>query len=635
MAWLVSALIAFGALSTIARAAGTATFDLAPRETYVGSPITLRVEVRNASQHDAPETPDVPGATVDAQSPQRSSFTSIVNGRRTDLVTVVYVYRITPRGPGELVVPSVAVTVDKRRFASEPTTVVVKPAQSDDRFIVEVASTLNDPWVGQSINLTLQLWIKPYVDQRMSIRVPPETMWELIDEASEWGVFEPEVRALRQRRQAPATVRRDRPGDDGKNIEYYVLEIPKRVFPARPGPIDVGDIAIRMRYPRRLEERRSLFGNDLVIADSTPVIATLRPPSIAVRALPEAGRPAAFRGAVGQFELSASATPRDAAVGEPIDLSLTVLDRTIGGADLESLAPPPVATQPDVVADFRVATDLLAGEVQGWTKTFTQTIRARRDDVTRIPPIAFAYFDPKVGAYRIARSAPIGVEISPATGIDPTSIVDARGVGASGEPEPDQTAETGLVANELDAARLLRPQALALGPVAVGTAVLPPLAFIALLAWRVVRRRDERDPAGARRRRARRLTRHRLSSLRATDGVAAIRTALADCIADCANLPPGGLTVEETVRAAQSIDLDAGRCAELRRIMTCCDAAEYARDATSSAAMPSAATPEAATVETFEALRCAAIDWTSNLPPTLFAGRRRSSAPKLPEAVVA
>ncbi|MFO0874819.1 MAG: BatD family protein [Phycisphaerales bacterium] len=504
-AWFIAVVAIVGALalapSSFARA-GTATFDIGPRETFVGVPVTVRVEVRNASSHDPPSVPTVPGATVDMQTPQQSSFTSIVNGRRTDLATVVYVFRITPTTPGEITVPAIAVTVDGRRFTSEATKIAVKPAESDDRLLVELLTDRKNPWVGEGVDVTLRIWIKPYLDQAASLRLRPETMWELLDDATQWGAFEQQARTLQQRQQAPNAARRNHTASDGKTSEYFVYELTKRIFPTRAGPLDVGDVAIRLRYPRRIEERRDFFGSRLVVADSVPVVALLGNPGIVVRALPEEGRPAAFRGAVGQFEIESKATPTDAAVGEPITLALTINDRTVGGSDLASLAPPPLAEQPDLVSEFRIASDPLAGDVQGWQKTVTQTIRARRDDATRIPPIDFAFFDPARGAYRVTRSKPIAVTIRAATGVDPATIVDARaprprerhGRRSRGD-EPLQSATGGVVANELDPGATACTQTLGLGPVGTAAALVLPLAFLALIAIRLVRDRDRRDPA--------------------------------------------------------------------------------------------------------------------------------------------
>lgn len=628
-AWFIAVVAIVGALalapSSFARA-GTATFDIGPRETFVGVPVTVRVEVRNASSHDPPSVPTVPGATVDMQTPQQSSFTSIVNGRRTDLATVVYVFRITPTTPGEITVPAIAVTVDGRRFTSEATKIAVKPAESDDRLLVELLTDRKNPWVGEGVDVTLRIWIKPYLDQAASLRLRPETMWELLDDATQWGAFEQQARTLQQRQQAPNAARRNHTASDGKTSEYFVYELTKRIFPTRAGPLDVGDVAIRLRYPRRIEERRDFFGSRLVVADSVPVVALLGNPGIVVRALPEEGRPAAFRGAVGQFEIESKATPTDAAVGEPITLALTINDRTVGGSDLASLAPPPLAEQPDLVSEFRIASDPLAGDVQGWQKTFTQTIRARRDDATRIPPIDFAFFDPARGAYRVTRSKPIAVTIRAATGVDPATIVDARGLAPEGGAtagergdEPLQSATGGVVANELDPARLLRTQTLGLGPVGTAAALVPPLAFLALIAIRLVRDRDRRDPAAARRRRARRTALRRLAT---STSPGALHAALSDFIGDLANAAPSTLTTEESLAHADRLGVGAERCARLRHVLERCDAQAFAPAMVRSDALPA---PGDGSIQS---LRAEAAEWIRSLPSeTYLAPRATVGAP--------
>ena len=60
--------------------------------------------------------------------------------------------------------------------------------------------------------------------------------------------------------------------------------------------------------------------------------------SVAVRPLPEAGKPEGFAGAVGSFTFRAAARPAAAAVGEPVTLTMEIQGR----GNLESLAAPQV-----------------------------------------------------------------------------------------------------------------------------------------------------------------------------------------------------------------------------------------------------------------------------------------------------
>ena len=67
--------------------------------------------------------------------------------------------------------------------------------------------------------------------------------------------------------------------------------------------------------------------------------------------------------------------------------------------------------------------DPLAGVVEGRRKTFTQTIRAKDETVTRIPPIEFSYFDPTAERYVQVLSNPIELSVGAAREVAMTDVV--------------------------------------------------------------------------------------------------------------------------------------------------------------------------------------------------------------------
>ena len=111
--------------------------------------------------------------------------------------------------------------------------------------------------------------------------------------------------------------------------------------------------------------------------------------------------------------------------------------------------------------------------------------------MTEIPAIELPYFDPKQGAYRVARSKPIQVHV------EPSRIVTADDVEGLGAATPRQleveSSEQGIAHNYVDLSALqpmpsawvslLRP----LGPIPLGLVLLglPPLAFCGLLVMRL------------------------------------------------------------------------------------------------------------------------------------------------------
>jgi len=142
-------------------------------------------------------------------------------------------------------------------------------------------------------------------------------------------------------------------------------------------------------------ERGFFGGRELSLTGVRPVSVTPEFSSVQVRALPQEGRPANFRGAVGNFVVHAQAKPTQVAVGDPVTLTVTVVDLSQDGTTLQTLQPP-VIDQASLGGEFRVPSDPLAGSVDGNAKTFTQTIRPLSAKLTQVPPIEFSYFDPEL-----------------------------------------------------------------------------------------------------------------------------------------------------------------------------------------------------------------------------------------------
>lgn len=153
--------------------------------------------------------------------------------------------------------------------------------------------------------------------------------------------------------------------------------------------------------------------------------------TLKVLPLPQANRPADFSGAVGQFEIEASATPTSVNVGDPITLRLKITGT--GNFD-------------------RVSSDLLAADSHWKTyspkshfdpadsvgyqgaKTFEQPIIPNDAGVTSVPSVSFSYFDPETRQYVTRTTAPIAVTVS-GSSVNPTT---SAGVAAAIPQPPSQ-----------------------------------------------------------------------------------------------------------------------------------------------------------------------------------------------------
>jgi len=161
--------------------------------------------------------------------------------------------------------------------------------------------------------------------------------------------------------------------------------------------------------------------------------------------LPDENRPDDFSGAVGQFNLTVTATPTKVIVGEPITLSMTIegtgnFDRvnecTLPESDQWKQYTPSVEFEPDD-----------AGRPNRGAKKFEQAVVPKDVDTKEIPAVTFSYFDPITGHYKRLISEPIPLTIQgdqqQPTPSHPGSTTQE--IGKTGESTPPvQTGQDGL-----------------------------------------------------------------------------------------------------------------------------------------------------------------------------------------------
>src|SRR5215213_10160042 len=93
---LILAAIASG--SALLANAAEVTVGLSTRETYVGLPVTLRIQVANAAKAEPPVVPSIAGVKIKALgAPSRSTQITTINGRTTTSTTQTFAYELTPQ----------------------------------------------------------------------------------------------------------------------------------------------------------------------------------------------------------------------------------------------------------------------------------------------------------------------------------------------------------------------------------------------------------------------------------------------------------------------------------------------------------------------------------------------------------
>ncbi len=540
--------------------AATVRLEAGAKEAPLGEAILLELTVSDYRAKVGDPVPPQSDRFAIAALGGRSARESyeFSGGRQRSTRTVSYRFEVTPREPGILIIPGFAIEVDGETLESNPVRIHVVKADASPLMFAQVVADREPLYVGQKVVFTLEIWVKPIVVDRREL-TPNEMYTQIEDGRRGFGPFPP----------ARTYAERQRDSEDGAATRYYVFESELSTVLDRPGPPDFSEISVGMSYPTRFE--RGLFG-DLQVAQARRLRAqpAVRVPD--VRALPAEGRPSAFSGAVGSISLRARATPTNLRVGDPVTLTIELVS---SDAPLESLAPPDLSRQPELTDAFRVPTESLAGVVEGAVKRFTQTVRPRSPDVSQIPPIEYAYFDPVAGQYRVARTDAIPITVAPSERLDAAGLSEIGPESASADPTIE-TRDTlrGLVTSESLLLANVRP--VSQRDLAIVT-FAPPGAF--LIAWSasLVARRG-RDTRRTRRARSLPHALRRVSaaeSLAGMDRASEVASAIAEFLGDRTGEPPARFHGRGALSRLRELGASDETLRSLADLIDRCEAAAY------------------------------------------------------------
>ena len=188
---------------------------------------------------------------------------------------------------------------------------------------------------------------------------------------------------------------------------YRVLYLETHVTPLRPGAAELR-ATMSLNVLQRRKGRRTnvfdMFGGGF--SQKRPLDLRSDPLSYEVRALPSEGKPSGFAGAVGNFDLRVSASPRQVAAGDPVTVRVVVQGR----GDLAKVAPPRL----DASDHFRAYDPVPLKDLGPGKSGFEQVVIPLSDEVTELPALSLSFFDPQAEEYRVIQRGPIALQVSAA-----------------------------------------------------------------------------------------------------------------------------------------------------------------------------------------------------------------------------
>ncbi len=413
-----------------------------------GALLTVKVTGGRAA---SPEIPDVANLIVEPRG--KSQNYQSFNGQTTSSVT--YNYAVGSNVAGDYQVPAVTVTVDGKPYMTQPLKLKVLGAAATQppaglppngqaapatgggeaeepggkRFgflTVELAaSERKQVYVGEIAPVRIQAWLPDDARVQMRSGIQPEGKAFTLHNVSSQPQQSSEVK-------------------DGKR--YTVVTWYGGISATKPGKYPASlswDVTVAVRdrsaQPARRRRTGSPFDDpffDNIFDDmNVPMIqkeVTLKSDDqqIEVLALPTAGRPAGFTGAVGDFKIDRATIPATWKTGEPQQITAV-----LSGSGNFALMNAPELTPADGWKTYPAKGEFTAGDVASFagSKSF-QFSAVPRKGGARDVALAFSFFDPKVAAYKTVTSPLQHAQI------DGADIVDAQPAPDAPAKEPEKAA---------------------------------------------------------------------------------------------------------------------------------------------------------------------------------------------------
>lgn len=490
--------------------------QLSTNQVYVGDSVILQITADGAQHATPPKLTTLDGFRVEfiGGQDQSSSFVSIVNGRRTEQNTLRYVmqFRLTPTREGRLTIPSLAVSVNGANYSTSPLSLTAIRPGPDPDFALRVELEKRSVYVGEPIRVKL-VW---YIGKE-----PRSPLFSGPDGGDNWDILPapdrrpPNTRPDDQRFPVVNFLGSQAVSELGQGVldglTMTTLTVERIIIPRTHGEFDIGPFTVAfdaVTGRRRRDFFDSPFGDNAI---TKRVVISSDAPVLSVRPLPESGRPAGFNNLVGNFSIKAETTVKEANVGDPIPLTITIT----GPEPLNRLAAPQLENQPGFSEAFKPAPE-------GWEtgkdsapgrRIFTTTIRPRSDKVSEIPSIALHFFDVNKGEYGTARTQAIPLVVRPTRELTSADVLAASPASLAAKALTLTNAAAAIRANDESPLALINERSDPIHtisrPAALLTLGAPPALFLAAALLRASRARSDR-PAYRRRmmiRRAEKLAR--------------------------------------------------------------------------------------------------------------------------------
>lgn len=375
--------------------------------------VQLSLTVYGQQQTSALELPEIDGFRSKYLGP--STSVSIINGKHSSSVS--YRYLLFPQKIGTFQIPPLEIELEGKVYSSQP--IAIEVVESKEQLENEDQPSATTPVnIQDKVLLTMEANKKKvYLNEKIDV-----TIKIFVSQVALRDINFPQVNAdgfLAEQISEPSQGRQLKDG-----VYYDVVEFHLILYPIRQGLLSIGPAKVdaNILYKRK-QQRGSFFDNFGMTSDDLfgdffggyekyPITFQSAPLAINVEPLPQPA-PRNFSSAVGQFNLTVTASPKKVNVGDPITVRMVLS----GNGNLKNVDMP-VFTENN---NFKVY-DPQIKEEEG-SKTLEQVLIPKKENITQIPAVEFTYFDVDAGAYQTLARGPFEISVSPAREQQPLNVV--------------------------------------------------------------------------------------------------------------------------------------------------------------------------------------------------------------------
>ncbi len=373
------------------------TFEIKLSKNKLGVNERLRVDFTMNKDGDNFNPPNFKGFKV-VMGPSQSISSSWINGKRS--FSKSYSYIVTPTATGNFEIGQATIEIDGKTYKTVPKKVQITAAVAnpnapktaddiaDENLYLVAEVSKGSPYLNEAVTVVYKLFISP------SITV---SNFRPLDNPKYNNFWSQDIPVKRYDTKNTTY--------DGKPFRSVIL---KRVvlYPQKTGKLSIEPLALEV-YVQVPTNRRDFFGGKIFKDAKKTVSAGKR--TLNVKSLPEAGKPADFGGAVGDFDFSVTTSKESLNASESLQARVEVTGK--GNLKLFQLPKPELPSalevyEPEFDESVRTTLSGMQGKVAN-NYTVVPSFRGKYP----IPNISFSYFNPKTGQYNTLNSDEITINV--------------------------------------------------------------------------------------------------------------------------------------------------------------------------------------------------------------------------------